>query len=136
MGETEDIIAYVLSKLGRASTFRLSRTLLLLDLQWEKEHGSRRTGLHYGLFPPAFYIEEFPDLLLNMEGVEKVMEKDDRGMEKGYFVFHGDAPDIDKETKALLDRIIEETKGLDGHALNTRVVNSEEYRRALEEKGK
>ncbi len=136
MGETEDIIAYALSKLGRASTFRLSRTLILLDLQWEKEHGSRRTGLHYGLFPPAFYVEEFPDLLLNMEGIEKVMERDESGMEKGYFVFHTDAPDIDDETKALLDSIIEEIKTLDDHALNMRVVNSEEYRRALEEKGK
>ena len=136
MGETEDIIAYALSKLGMTSTFRLSRTLLLLDLQWEKEHGKMRTGLHYGLFPPAFYIEEFPDLLLNMDGVEKVMEKDDSGTEKGYFVFHGDAPEIDEETKALLDSIIEETKALDDHALNMRIVNSEEYRRALEEKRK
>ena len=136
MGETEDIIAYALSKLGKTNTFRLSRTLLLLDLRWEKEHGSRRTGLHYGLFPPAFYVQEFPDILLNMDGVEKVMEKDENGIEKGYFVFHGDAPEIDSETKALLDSIIEETRALDDHGLNMMVVNSEEYRKALENEEK
>ncbi len=131
MGDTEGIIAYILSKLGKSNTFRLSRILLMLDFEWEKTHGTRRTSLHYGLFPPAFYVEEFPDMLLNMESVEKVMEKDDKGIERGVFVYHGKTPEIDDETKELLDSIIERTSSMDDHALNSELVNGEEYRKAL-----
>jgi len=134
MGETEDIIAYILSKLGKATTFRLSRILLMLDFEWEKRHGKYRTRLHYGLFPPAFYVEEFPDMLLNMDGVEKIMEKDEKGIERGVFIFHKTAPELDEETKTLLNEIIEKSAGMDDHTLNSQLVNSEEYRRALEKK--
>ncbi len=132
MNNTEDIIAYILSKLGKSNTFRLSRILLMLDFEWEKRHGKRRTALHYGLFPPAFYVEEFPDMLLNAEGIEKVMEKDENGIERGVFLYHGEVPELDGETKELLDSIIERTNKMDDHTLNSELVNSEEYRKALE----
>ena len=134
MNDTEDIVRYVLSSMKKATTFRLSRTLLLLDMEWEKKHGNQRTSLRYGLFPPAFYVEEFPAMLLEMEDVEKVIETDGNDVEKGLFIFHGKAPNIDDETRALLNSIIEKTSKMDDHSLNMLVVNSNSYLKKLKEK--
>jgi hypothetical protein len=129
MSETQEIIQYILARTGGISTFRLSRTLLLLDLEWNRAKGGKRTELHYVLYPSGFYIEEFPDFLENIEGVEKVV--DEKTNKKVFRLKSDIEPKISEEVGALLDRILEETKDMDDHALNQYVISREDYKKLL-----
>ncbi len=131
MRSTEDIIRYLLSKTGGMSTFRLSRTLLLFDLEWNRVKGGKKTGIHYVLYPSAFYIEEFPDLLENMGDVEKVIIENEGG-KKGIFRLKEEREvKISEDVREMLDRILSEIEGMDDHSLNQYVVSREDYKKLL-----
>ncbi len=131
MCSTEDIIRYLLSKTGGMSTFRLSRTLLLFDLEWNRLKGGKKTGIHYVLYPSAFYIEEFPDMLENMGDVEKVIIENEGGKKGIFRLKEKKEVSISEDVREMLDRILSETESMDDHSLNQYVVSREDYKKLL-----
>lgn len=130
MKHTQDIIRYLLGK-KEMSTFRLSRTLLLFDLEWAKKHGKKRTALHYVFYPSAFYIEEFPAALEEMGDVEKVIVETPEGKKGIFRLKERKDVEIGEEERSLIDRILEETGSMNDHELNMHVVSREDYKSLL-----
>jgi hypothetical protein len=129
----ENIVLYLLGKLKEAHPFVISRLLLLLDLEHLKETGKRATGFKYVFLPGGFYIDGLPPLLESLPGVEKVVIEDEQGRPvRGFFRLKGEAsPKLPGTIAGILDRLIEDTKGLEDQELNQLVLGREEYRKLL-----
>ncbi len=130
MQETKSIIRYVLSR-GGISTFRLSRIMLLLDLKWGSETGRKATGLHYVLYPSAFYIEEFPDILENDEHIEKIIPSGGKNKKGIFRLKSGANVELAEDLRSYIDDILKEVNGMDDHTLNMAVVSREDYKKLL-----
>ncbi len=133
----KEVVYYILSRKNDIHPFRLSRLLLLFEIEYSKKYGEKPLEFVYRLQPAAFYIEDFGNFLESLDGVSKVKVTDENGIPVKGFI-HLEKPvktNIPDHVRRLLDRILEETDSLDDQELNRLIVNSEDYRSLYEEFG-
>lgn len=130
----EKLIYYILEKVPDQHPFRLSRYLLLLELEYQKRFGERLTNFEYRLSPRVFQIEGFPQFLESLKKIEKRVQKDEKGIPiRGYFTLtERVGVELSREIKGILDPILEETGKLSDHELNLKVVEREDYKGLIE----
>ena len=127
------IASYLLSRLKEAHPFRVSRLLLLLDLEHLKSTGHRVTGFNYVFMPVGFYIDRFPPFLESLPGVEKVVVKDEEGNPVGGFFRMEKEVEytLPLEIRREIASLVEETADLDDQELNRLIMERAEYRKLL-----
>ena len=125
------LIYYILKKQNDLHPFRISRILLLFEMEYIRKFGRKPTKFVYKLHPSAFYIENFPRLIESMPFIRKVKIKDEEGKPvKGFLRLENMKvePELDAEMVQILDKIIEKTRDLSDHELNSLVVQSDFYK--------
>ncbi len=129
----KEIVKYILKKVPDQHPFRLSRYLFLIDLEYFREHGEKLTEFYYQLFPEAFYIDGFPQLLESIPEIEKVVEYDENGNPKrGFFRLVKEVDvDLPEEIRQLIDRVLDKYSALSDAELNRAVVETPEYQSFL-----
>ena len=129
-----EITLYLLGRLKEAHPFRLSRLLLLLDLEQLKGHGRRVTRFKYVFMPSGFYIEGFPGFLESLPGVERVIVRDEEGRPvRGFFrLRRGLEPALPAELRQAIDELVERTASLGDQELNRSITEREEYHKLLD----
>jgi len=129
----KEIVLYLLGGLKEAHPFKLSRLLLLLDLEQLKAHGRRVTSFKYVFMPSGFYIDGFPPFLESLAGVEKVVIKDEEGRPiRGFFRLRREGkPTLPAELRRTIDELVERTAGLGDQELNRSITEREEYHQLL-----
>ncbi len=128
MSLEEKVVKYILTRQNDLSPFRLSRILILSELEYVKKHGKKPLEFYYVIYPSAFYIEGFSEFLQDIEDLEKVIEEKD-SKKRGYF--HLKKPcscEIPEDLKEIIDNILTTTKDLSDEDLNRMVVEREDYR--------
>jgi hypothetical protein len=131
----KEIVLCLLGGLKEAHPFKLSRLLLLLDLDQLKAHGRRVTRFEYVFMPSGFYIDGFPPFLESLASVEKVVVKDEEGRPiRGFFrpTREGE-PALPAELRRTIDGLVEEAADLDDQELNRLILEREEYRRLFDD---
>jgi hypothetical protein len=128
----KNLIYYILKKQNDLHPFRISRILLLFELEYSEKFGKKPTSFVYRLHPSAFYIENFTTFFESMPYIQKVKIKDEKGTPiKGFLRLTSPeiSVEIPEEMASILDRIIEQTRKLSDHELNRLVVESEKYKK-------
>ncbi len=135
MGELERaLVLHLLSAIGEAHPFRLSRILFFLDLEHHRRHGRPLTKLPYVLSPYGFYIRDFPAGLESMAEVEKAVVRDDEGTPvRGFFrLREGVVPsEIPREVRETVDEALKQIGDLDDRELNALILRQGEYGKLL-----
>ncbi len=130
----KQVVYYILKRKNDIHPFRLSRLLLLFEIEYSRRYGDKPLNFVYRLQPAAFYIEDFGSFLDDLEGVEKVKVTDEKGIPVRSYI-HLKMPvsvQLPDDIRSLIDRIIEETDSMDDQELNRMVVNSEAYKELYE----
>jgi len=128
------IASYLLERLEEAHPFRVSRLLLILDLDYLKANGRRLTGFKYVFMPVGFYIDGFPPFLESLPGVEKVVLKDERGNPSGGF-FRMEREGkyaLPLELRQAITSLVKRTANLDDQELNRLIMEREEYQKLID----
>jgi len=129
----EKLTYYIMRRIKKAHPFRISRILLLLDLEYMAKKGRKLTDFSYRLFPYGFFIEDFPAFLESLPGIEKKVITDEAGRPvKGYFELVDEKEvELEPEIREILDPILERCVDLDDDQLNSLVVEREDYKKLL-----
>ena len=129
----EKLTYYIMRRIKKAHPFRISRILLLLDLEHMAKKGRKLTDFSYRLFPYGFFIEDFPAFLESLPGIEKKVITDEAGRPvKGYFELVDEKEvELEPEIREILDPILERCVDLDDDQLNSLVVEREDYKKLL-----
>ena len=128
MSLEEKVVKYILTKQNDLSPFRLSRILILSELEYVKKYGRKPLEFYYAVYPTAFYIEGFAEFLQNLSDVEKVIVEEN-GKKRGYF--HLKQPcncDLPEDLKEIIDTTLATVKPLSDEELNKMVVEREDYK--------
>lgn len=120
----EDHVSYIMSRLGCAHPFKISRILLLADWLAEERLGRKLTSFTYVKERFGFYIEEIPSIMEDLR---------DRGCavkieERKCFEYRCEEPGLPKEEKEVLDEVILKVRGLSDVELNKLVISDPRYK--------
>ncbi len=129
------IVYYILKHQNDIHPFRLSRILLLFEMEYARKYGEKPTNFVYRLQPYTFFIENFTKFIEETPLIEKVKITDDKGIPiKGFLRLTSQEVDdsLPVEMREILDRIIEETSKLDDQELNRLIVDSSDYKKLYE----
>ncbi len=129
------IVYYILKRQNEIHPFRLSRILLLFEMEYTRKYGEKPTDFVYRLQPYTFYIENFTKFIEETPYIEKVKIVDDKGIPiKGFLKLTNRKvnAEIPVEMREMLDRLIDETSKLDDQELNRFIVDSNDYRELYE----
>ena len=134
----KSLILYILKRQNDLHPFRISRILILFEIEYANKFGEKPTGFVYRLQPYTFYIEDFTKFIENIPEIEKIREVDEKGLPvRGYL--HLKNPDINveipREMIEILDRVLDMTANWDDQKLNQYVVSREDYQKLYEEFG-
>jgi len=116
-----EVFAYILSKMGCVHPFVASRVAALADLASLEERGERLTQLRYRQGPGVIYIEGLKELVEGDPCFAK-HEGDPSTGRRGCIEYRCEPPRLPQEAAELLDRAVDEARGLDEAALNEKVV--------------
>ena len=127
MVSDRDMVSYVLSSLGCAHPFRISRILLLADWQAVEGLGRRLSNLTYVMEEFGFYVEELTEIVEELQSKGCLVKVEERKCLK----YTCGPPDLSGEVKAILDEVIEETSDMDDRKLNRLVLSDPRYGRDI-----
>jgi len=119
--EAKSLVGYMLSKLGCAHPFKLSRFLALVELEYIKRTGRRLTCLGYVEGPGTFYIEGLKELF--DDPCFKKREGDPSRGVKGCVEYVCDPPRVPPEVEEITNAMVEKYSGLEDLELNSIVVS-------------
>ena len=128
MASDEEIVAYVLHKLGCTHPFKLSRVLALADIESMEKYGRRLTGLRYVPGPGTFYIEGLKEMFESSECFAIHKGNPETGR-RGCVEYVCEPPRLGVEERRILDSVIEKYSRMDEMELNRTVVSHPLYRR-------
>ena len=124
----EKVVKYILTKNNDLSPFRLSRILILSELEYLRRYGEKPLAFYYVIYPSAFYIDGFADFLSKIDGLEKVVVEED-GKKRGYFHLHSPCDcELAENLKSVIDEVMDKVKGLSDQELNDLVIKREDYK--------
>ena len=132
------LILYILKRQNDIHPFRISRILLLFEIEYSNKFGEKPTNFVYRLQPYTFYIEGFTNFIESIPEIEKIREVDDKGIPvRGYLHLKNPEIQVDlpKEMTEILDNILKMTSDWDDQKLNQYVVATEDYQKLYEEFG-
>ncbi len=132
------LILYILKRQNDIHPFRISRILLLFEMEYSNKFGEKPTNFVYRLQPYTFYIEDFTNFIESIPEIEKIREVDDKGIPvRGYLHLKNPEIQVDlpKEVTEILDNILKMTSDWDEQKLNQYVVATEDYQKLYEEFG-
>ncbi len=105
----ENIVGYIVWRLGCTTPFVVSRVLALVEMEWFRRRGEWLTDLRYVVFDKVFYIEGLKEFL---EGECYVLRSPGPGGEKGCIEYVCDPPEIDSELTGVIDSVVERVREL------------------------
>lgn len=129
------IVYYILKHQNEIHPFRLSRILLLFEMEYAKKYGEKPTSFVYRLQPYTFFIEDFTKFIEETPFIEKIKITDEKGIPvKGFLRLINQNVDgrIPIEMQEILDGILSETSKLDDQELNRIIVGSVDYKNLYE----
>ncbi len=124
-----NVIAYIVYKLGCIHPFTLSRILALVEMKWFEEHREWLTSFTYKGFLKVFYVDGLKEFI-EQDQCYKRVEKEDHGC----IMYVCKEPTLPRDIRDLIDNVVNEIKGLSAEELNDLVVNHHLYSSLLKKK--
>lgn len=119
----ENLSGYIVSKLGCAHPFRVSRILVLAYWKFEELYQERLTSFRLGGFEAGFYIEKLSDIMRG-EDKRSCFKKDEA---RKCFIFESPIPRLKESERIAVDWSIEIAKNLSDYKLNRLVIRDPRY---------
>ncbi len=126
---SNDVVAYIVYKLGCIHPFTLSRVLALVEMKWFEEHGEWPTSFTYKGFLKVFYVDGLKEFIEQNQCYKRV-EKENHGC----IMYVCKEPFLPSNIRDLIDNVINEIKDLSIEELNNVAVNNHLYSSLLKKK--
>lgn len=130
----QDLMRYMIWREGCAHPFRISRSLVLANWRALDSMGKHLTSFGVEGFEAGFAVPEIEEIRTRMrEGREPCIRMNEERKCLQYVCSEPVA--IPREYSEILDRVLEETRGMDDVSLNRLVIRDPRYRELLERGG-